>query len=121
MYGVKKHDENLKQAILPHRPGLMCQRRLRQPLDLRRRGQAPGCLRVRPALSRTQRAIGLASETGKRFGFALEPRRFRRGWSGLATPSKLMEQENEKHEESTGERRESQVASHDQPLQSGGQ
>ena len=69
----------------------------------------------------TQLALGLASETGKRFGYALEPGRFRCGWSGLATPPKLMEQENEKNEENTGERRAIQVESHDQPLHSGGQ
>ena len=78
-----------------------------------------GCLRLKPALLLTQLAIGFASETGKRFGFALEPGRFWRGWRGLAAPPKLMEQENEKNEEPTGERIDSQVGWHDQPLHSG--
>jgi len=78
-----------------------------------------GCLWVRPALLLTQRAIGLARATYKRFGAALEPGQFRRGWRGLAAPQKLMEQENEKNEEPTGEQLESQVGWHDQSLHSG--
>jgi hypothetical protein len=80
------------------------------------RWRRTGRLWLQPDLLLIQRAIGLASETCKRFGFALEPERLRRGWRGLAAPPKRTEQENEKHEEHTSEQREIKVESHDQLL-----
>jgi hypothetical protein len=83
-------------------------------------GRCPGCLRVRPGLLLTRLALGLAREAGKRFDFTLAFRRFRPCWSALAALPKPTQQECQKNEENTGERRESQVESHDQSFHSGG-
>ena len=79
-----------------------------------------GELRLRPDLLLTRLTIGLAREAGKRFEFTLAFRRFRPCWSALAALPKPTKQECQKNEENTGERRESQVESHDQPFHSGG-
>jgi hypothetical protein len=80
-----------------------------------------GYLRVRPDLLLTRLTIGLAREAGIRLRLPLASQRLQPCWSALAATPKPLEQENEKNEENTGERIDSQVESHDQSFPSGGE
>jgi hypothetical protein len=65
-------------------------------------------------------AFWLARIACKWLGFTLSFAQFRLHWSTLATSPKPTEQQSQKNEENPSEQVESQVESHDQPLQSGG-
>jgi hypothetical protein len=77
-------------------------------------------LRLRPGLRRTQRALGLARETGKRLGGALGSRRVRGRGYGLATAPKPASEDNQQNEDNTRDERKRQVGLPHQPLHSGG-
>jgi hypothetical protein len=79
------------------------------------RWRCAGYRRLRPDVLLTQLALRPTNETCKRFGTARGPGQFRLYWSALSVTANPLEQENEKHEENAGERREIQVESHHQP------
>jgi hypothetical protein len=85
----------------------------------------PGWRRTRRLQGRLDRlfaplALGLVGVTGKRLGVALSFGWFRHRWRSLAALPKPTEQQSQKTEENPGEQVESQLESHNQPLQLGG-